>query len=375
MKRKTSYILFCLIGIVFLLAFVAQDKYEFDNRKQIHKILEKMRFIEGRTFTVGITKFGVTTKNDSTLLSYPNIKKQTVNSFYLSSTEVTNREWWEFLEAMEDKVGSYEANELYFPDTKVWTKDFRRSFNKPMDDSYFRHTSFEDYPVLGVSWVQAQAYCKWYTQKLKSAAKRNGGAAYGSKDTSMFKRSIYPWGGKRIQKDGKYLANFGYIVDDNEVLIKGYPDDGGLYTVAVASYPPNIYGLYDMGGNVAEWVSDTAKIYNHIKEKFIDTPTEIDSYIHDIEISEDLEKYEYFIDNLLHDREVFAKGGGDMRLVKGGSWYGRLAYLQIGSREAMNKEKKCSGVGFRIAASYDVKYEKYFPEKFWKPKKKKKSKR
>jgi len=74
-------------------------------------------------------------------------------------------------------------------------------------------------------------------------------------------RKIYPWKGestrtlKNGKDQGKELANF-KIDDGNYDGLAGWSDDGADITAPVKSYPPNDYGLYDMAGNVNEWVAD-----------------------------------------------------------------------------------------------------------------------
>lgn len=355
MKKKTYYNLFFPIGILCLMAFIS--KYEYENPKPIKEILEKMHLIEGRTFAVGMNEFDKTTENDSTLLFWNNPHRPAVDSFYISATEVTNIEWREFYLAMRDKLGVEKAVELYYPDTLIWIKEFPFSYMKVLTEAYFQNPDFGDYPVVGISWVQAQDYCKWKSQMLKSAAKGHSElinlafrlptqnewelAANGPPNSIGVRgKVIYPWKGYSYQKDGKYLANFGKIEDLNGAIAKTDADDDALYTIAVGNYPPNLWGLYDMAGNVAEWVSDTAGIYyNH--KKMVYELMDFDSIIQFCENQKilnwhDADYYEYYKQKLIHDREVLSKG--DMRLIKGGSWRDGLAYLQIGSKEAIDRK-------------------------------------
>ena len=52
-----------------------------------------------------------------------------------------------------------------YPDTAVWVKDFNYSYNDPMHQDYFWHQAYNEYPVVGVSWNQAKAFCDFRTQK------------------------------------------------------------------------------------------------------------------------------------------------------------------------------------------------------------------
>jgi gliding motility-associated lipoprotein GldK len=150
--------------------------------------------------------------------------------------------------------------EKIYPDTLVWMRDFSYSYNEPMTQRYFAHVAFGNYPVVGISWKQAMAYCNWRTLYLNSFLDRKGRmtesgfrlpteaqweyAARGGRS-----QAPYPWGGMYLRnKKGCLLANF-------KPGRGNYPEDGGFYTVRADAYWPNDYGLYNMSGNVAEWTS------------------------------------------------------------------------------------------------------------------------
>lgn len=145
-----------------------------------------------------------------------------------------------------------------YPDTLVWMRDFSYSYNEPMTKKYFYHPSFGNYPVVGVSWKQAKAYCNWRTTYLNSYLDSKNYstesdfhlpteaqweyAARGGRS-----QAPYPWGGMYLRnKKGCLLANF-------KPGRGNYSDDGGFYTVRADAYWPNDFGLYNMAGNVAEW--------------------------------------------------------------------------------------------------------------------------
>jgi len=147
-----------------------------------------------------------------------------------------------------------------YPDTLVWIRDFSYSYNEPMTKRYYCHPAFGNYPVVGVNWNQATAFCEWRTQYLNAflESKKKSTesdfrlpteaeweyAARGGRSQSMF-----PWGNYYLRnRKGCLLANF-------KPGRGNYPEDGGFYTVRADAYWPNDFGLYCMAGNVAEWTS------------------------------------------------------------------------------------------------------------------------
>ncbi len=213
-----------------------------------------------------------------------------------------------------------------YPDTTVWIKDFNYSYNDPMHQEYFAHKAFEDYPVVGVDWFQARAFCHWRT-KTKNAyqrSKKNLGlvpsfrlpteaeweyAARGGLDYAK-----YPWGGPSTTSDrGCFLANFKPVRGD-------YAADGALYTVEAMSYNPNGFGLYNMAGNVAEW---THTAYNQM------------SYYMGSTMNPNVE-------NIKNRRKI----------VRGGSWKDVAYFLEVGSRDWEYADTSRSYIGFRTVQDY-----------------------
>ena len=219
-----------------------------------------------------------------------------------------------------------------YPDTLCWIRDFTYSFNDPQSDLYFWHPSFDDYPVVGVSWVQASAFSIWRTDYMNSALRKNGiadvqsyrlpleteweYASRGGLDLSM-----YPWGGPYTRNyKGCFLANF-------KPLRGNYIDDGNVYAGKAGSYEPNEYGLYDMAGNVAEW---TCCAYH---------PS---AYIfqHDLQPN-----YEY--NATPQDPPIMKR-----KVIRGGSWKDIAYFLQTSSRDYEYQDSSKSFVGFRNVRSY-----------------------
>ena len=219
-----------------------------------------------------------------------------------------------------------------YPDTLCWIRDFTYSFNDPQASIYFWHPSFDDYPVVGVSWIQARAFSIWRTDYMNTALRKQGipdvqsyrlpleteweYAARGGLDLSM-----YPWGGPYTRNyQGCFLANF-------KPLRGNYVDDGAVYAAKVASYEPNEYGLYDMSGNVAEWTSSAYHPSSYI-------------FTHDLNPN-----YEY--NAKPQDPPILKK-----KVIRGGSWKDIAYFLQTGSRDYEYQDTTKPYIGFRNVRSY-----------------------
>lgn len=226
---------------------------------------------------------------------------------------------------MHDEVPCY-------PDTLVWIRDFTYSYNEPWANMYFWHPSYDDYPVVGVTWKQATAFSIWRTKFLNDYLATQGGAfvqeyrlpleteweyaARGGLDLGM-----YPWGGLYTRNDeGCFLANF-------KPLRGNYIDDGALVTAKVGSFGPNEFGLYDMAGNVAEW---TISAYDE------------SAYVFTHDMNPD---YKY---NALPDDPPVMK----RKVIRGGSWKDVAYYLQNSTRTYEYQDSAKSFIGFRNVRSY-----------------------
>ena len=181
--------------------------------------------------------------------------------FWLGKTEVSNRDYHAFLEAVKTEVSDAEFKVL-LPDTLVWRNQI--GYSEPMVKFYFSHPAYQNYPVVGVSYEAALAYCKWLNMSYASLAEkkqlRKGRfrlltpeewkfAAQGG-DTSK----TYPWGTGFVRNNrGNYLANFKHDAADTSGS-KGGLNDRAVYTSPVNSFFPNSFGAFNMSGNVAELV-------------------------------------------------------------------------------------------------------------------------
>ena len=148
-------------------------------------------------------------------------RQVTVQSFYMDVTEVANVDWKEFLFDVLNGEGGQSRHDDLLPDTNVWRRDL--AFNDPYAETYYRHPSFDMYPVVGIDWHQANEYCKWRTEKVNEALIEKDGeeaVAYPSyrlpteaeweyAARGLLESEIYAWEGKSLRnRKGKFRANF-----------------------------------------------------------------------------------------------------------------------------------------------------------------------
>ena len=219
-----------------------------------------------------------------------------------------------------------------YPDTLCWIADFTYSYNEPYTTMYFWHPSYDNYPIVGVTWEQAVAFCIWRSQLLNSALRASNQAGvhpyrlpieseweYASRGS--LDHSMYPWGGYYTRnKEGCFLANF-------KPLRGNYADDGGVITLSVGTYQPNEYGLYDMAGNAAEWTS---------------TAFDESAYMFSHDLNPD---YRYNVRP--NDPPVLKR-----KVIRGGSWKDIGYYMQCGTRSYEYQDTSKSYIGFRCVRSY-----------------------
>jgi len=221
----------------------------------------------------------------------------------------------------------YRYNQAVYPDTLVWMRDFSYSYNEPQAKRYFSHPSFGNYPVVGVNWKQAVAFCHWRSRYLNTWLLKNKKAVesdfrlpteaeweYAARGGRS--QSPYPWGGPYLRnKKGCLLANF-------KPGRGNYVEDGGFYTVRADAYWPNDFGLYNMAGNVSEWTSSLfyESAYN---------------FVHDM--NPDIRWNALDSDPPRMKRKV----------VRGGSWKDVGYYLQTSTRQYEYQDTAKSYIGFR----------------------------
>ncbi len=387
--------------------------------------------IEGGSFTMGATV-------ENVYHEWNNAPRQvTVSSFYMDQSEVSNLDYLEYIHWLTRVYGSDypEMVSKALPDTTVWRGSL--SYNEPMVEIYFRHPAYRDYPVVGVSWLQANDYASWRSDRVNEMLLVEAGAlsynteqtkdnhftteAYlsgqytspvisnnGSNETKNVKmedgimlpkyrlpteaeweyaalgligntsneriseRRAYPWNTDGMRTDekgygGSFVANFKRGKGDY-MGIAGNLNDGAAFPAPVVSYWPNDYGLYNMAGNVSEWVLDVYRPLSY--EDFSDhNPYRGNVHTQDTTVvyslnhndgdykstiqtdwnNEDINQEEYT--SQMYDYGVTTLISDKSRVYKGGSWADGPYYLSPSVRRFMNEDESSSTVGFRCAMS------------------------
>lgn len=356
------------------------------------------------------------------------------------------------------------------PDTLVWRE--RLSYNEPLANLYLRHPAYHDYPVVGVTWIQANDYCSWRSDRVNEMLLIRQGilsvnpdqedydnfntdaylkgqydglvnkalidlsptgtgerrvrledgillpkyrlpteaewefAALGivARYENVAERRIYPWDGRMVRSTsdkrtyGQYLDNFKRGRGDY-MGVAGSLNDGADITAPVGTYPPNDYGLYNMAGNVAEWVAD---VYRPLSHKDVDdlspfrgnvfqkllmqdgVPAEKDSLgrmrYENISINDAANRINYrqadnrdYLDGdrmsvidqskwrltndaamidttiVMYDYGRSSMISNNSRVVKGGSWRDGAYFLSPGVRRFMDERTATNYIGFRCA--------------------------
>jgi sulfatase modifying factor 1 len=342
-------------------------------------------FIEGGRFTMGTVEEDITYTRD-------NLERTvTVASFYMDETEISNIDWLFYLYSVE-RDSTREFYESALPDTTVWASSM--SFNDQYVDHYLRYPGFRMYPVVGISWVQANDYATWRSKAVnanlasKAGDKKGGLLSFGKKkeaesydqapsyssnerlaiesgfvlpnyrlpteaeweyaakamigtqyiDENQSNQRIYPWDGSSMRKDrgknkGMMLANYKRGRGDY-AGIAGRLNDKNIITAEVYSFPPNDFGLYNMAGNVNEWVYDLYRPNSYADINDLNPIRRDDS--EDSEKLYDSKNYNSLITNKL-------------RVYKGGSWNDVAYWLSPGTRRYLDQDSSTATIGFRCA--------------------------
>ena len=194
------------------------------------------------------------------------------SAFFISSTEVTNNNWREFLMYLKQggRTEEYNANVL---DTSVWRN--RLVYTEPFAEYYYQHPTYAEYPAVGMSLKQATAYANWLTE-IFALRNQDAKVTFSIPTKKQWIRaargesaSVYPWAGPYLRNSkGQHLANFNgleaqnihYDEESNDYVVVGLDDKNAqdliTITAPARSYWPNEFGVYNMSGNIAELVSD-----------------------------------------------------------------------------------------------------------------------
>ncbi len=423
--------------------------------------------IEGGTFAMGRTEQDV-------LYEWDNIPRRvTVSSFYMDQTEVRNLDYCEYLYWIR-RVFGVDYPEVFnksVPDTLVWRE--RLAYNEPYVEYYLRHPAYRDYPVVGVSWVQASDYCAWRTDRVneyiliregilkmdpnqQNEENFNTDAYFAGQYEGMVKndlydmnpngsgtrkvrmedgillpryrlpteaewefaalgligntlyervieRRIYPWNGHMSRNDrmsnlGDFVAN--YVRGRGDYMgVAGNLNDAADITAPVYAYWPNDYGLYNMAGNVAEWVMDVYRpiSFEDVNEfrpfrgnVFTTQMRDADGVVEDKDSLGRIRMREvsYDLDNLanrrnyrqsdnrnyidgdytstinqaadwttqedmenakMYDYSLTSMINDEAMVYKGGSWKDRQYWISPGSRRFLDKNQSTAFIGFRCA--------------------------
>jgi len=254
------------------------------------------------------------------------------------------------------------------PDSNVWAEDFPNSQSDIYVNNYFTNKAFDNYPVVGVNWKQARAYAAWrgiisgsqdeglkdfgLRFNLPTEAQWEYAASGGENNAETVAGNVAAYTTINVvpsyinAKSKKNLPIANFKQGDGN-----YTKDGSTYTLPVRSYAPNLFGIYNMQGNVAEWTLDA---YSPSAREFVD----------------DLNPVLLF-DAPDNDVDVMKR-----KVVRGGSWKDAAADMNTATRNYEVQGTAHSYIGFRcvmLAPDLLTEQVKTRPQAIKAPKKSKKA--
>jgi len=221
------------------------------------------------------------------------VHRVNLDAYYIGKFEVTNAQFRAFCDA----TGYPYPGAEWSPDGETSLSDLKE---KP------------EYPVVGINWDDAVAYCRWLEQRTGKKYRLPTEAEWEKAARGAAEGQKYPWGSEEFDAGGRYRANSGSESDNDRIRGK----DGFLYTAPIGSFPPNGYGLYDMSGNVWEWCAD------YYDESYYPNSPETNPR---------------------------GPNSGEKRVLRGGSWFGGPERMQCAARLWNYPLIRYASTGFRVA--------------------------
>lgn len=266
-NRKENWMkVMITISFILILLFCFSIGLTAQKKTEKSSTYEEMVLIPAGSFQMGSEVWGSDEKPVHTVQ---------LSSFYMDKYEVTNGKYKKCVDA-----GSCSA-----PSNST---SFTRSF-------YYGDNRYDNYPVIYVSWDDARKYCQWKGKRLPTEAEWEYAARGGLSGAK------YPWGDAIKDSDANYFDS-------------GDSEDND--TMAVGSYAANGYGLYDMAGNVCEWMNDW------YEEKYYKSSP---------------------------SRDPQGPSNGEYRVVRGGSWGNKSFGIRVSYRVRSNASFRYYNLGFRCA--------------------------
>ncbi len=185
-----------------------------------------------------------------------------LQSYFISKTEVTNGDYQLFLNALKEKNDTMKLK-IAKVVQENWTKEFEATSSfEPMAKNYFEHPAYEDYPVVNISQAAAELYCEWLEETLNEASPDLNLKVRLPFHAEIIRAGVgeqlmqpYPWGGPYLRNSkGCYLLNYNPS-EEGDTTSHMY-SDGTFFTSKVTNYNANEFGVFNLCGNVSEMINE-----------------------------------------------------------------------------------------------------------------------